>query len=213
MREYVSDIAFTDKVKEIQKQHGSRNTYAHMEQGSGWQDTVTKQLADFIAERDSFYMATVSGDGQPYIQHRGGPKGFLKVIDEHTLGFADFKGNRQYISYGNLEENNKVCLFFMDYPNRTRIKLWGTAQVVDDDPDLLERIQDPEYPGRVERAILFSIEAWDVNCPQHIHKRFPQAVVAPIIEKLQGQVQDLQAKLAEYEQGENSTTNPILTDH
>jgi len=149
MREYTSDIAFTDKVKEIQKQKGSRNAYANMEQGSGWQDTVTKQLADFIAERDSFYMATVSSDGQPYIQHRGGPKGFLKVIDDRTLGFADFKGNRQYISYGNLEENNKVCLFFMDYPNRTRIKLWGTSEVIEDDEALIKQLSVSDYKGEV----------------------------------------------------------------
>ena len=104
-----------------------------MEQRGSWQDTVTHQLRDFIAERDSFYMSTVNSEGQPYIQHRGGPKGFLKVIDSRTLGFADFSGNRQYISYGNLEDNNKVCLFFMDYPNRTRIKLWGTAEINEDD--------------------------------------------------------------------------------
>ena len=126
MRDYTSDIAFTDAVNKIQKRKGSRDIYANMEQRGSWQDTITKQIVDFIAERDSFYMATVSSEVQPYIQHRGGPKGFLKVIDDHTLGFADFVGNRQYISYGNLEENNKVCLFFMDYPNRTRIKLWGT---------------------------------------------------------------------------------------
>ncbi len=172
MREYVSDIAFTDKVKEIQKKHGSRNTYAHMEQGTGWQDTVTKQLADFIAERDSFYMATVSSEGQPYIQHRGGPKGFLKVIDEHTLGFADFKGNRQYVSYGNLEENNKVCLFFMDYPNRTRIKLWGTSEVNEDDKALVKKLTVSDYSGEPERAFIIHVEAWDRNCPQHINPRY-----------------------------------------
>ena len=140
MKEYISDIAFTDTVKNIQKQKGSRNAYAHMEQGSGWQDTVTKQLKDFIAERDSFYMATVNAEGQPYIQHRGGPKGFLRVIDDRTLGFADFTGNRQYISYGNLQENNKVCLFFMDYPNRTRIKLWGTSEVKEEDDALIKQL-------------------------------------------------------------------------
>lgn len=172
MREYISDIAFTDKVKELQKQHGSRNTYAHMEQRGGWKDTITKQLADFIAERDSFYMATVSSDGQPYIQHRGGPKGFLKVIDDHTLGFVDFTGNRQYISYGNLEENNKVCLFFMDYPNRTRIKLWGTAEVNEQDAGLIEQLTVNDYKGIVERAFTIHVDAWDRNCPQHINPRY-----------------------------------------
>ena len=172
MREYTSDIAFTDKVKEIQKQKGSRNAYANMEQGNGWQDTVTKQLSDFIAERDSFYMATVSSEGQPYIQHRGGPKGFLKVIDDRTLGFADFAGNRQYISYGNLEENNKVCLFFMDYPNRTRIKLWGTSEVIEDDEALIKQLSVSDYKGEVERAFIIHVEAWDRNCPQHINPRY-----------------------------------------
>ena len=172
MRDYISDIAFTDKVKEIQKQHGSRDNYARMEQGSGWQNTVTKYLEDFIVERDSFYMATVNGEGQPYIQHRGGPKGFLKVIDEHTLGFADFKGNRQYISYGNLEQNNKVCLFLMDYPKRTRIKLWGTAEVNEDDKALIKNLSVSSYSGAPERAFIIHVEAWDRNCPQHIIPRY-----------------------------------------
>jgi len=172
MREYTSDIAFTDAVKKIQKRKGSRDIYTNMEQRGSWQDTITKQLADFIAERDSFYMATVSSEGQPYIQHRGGPKGFLKVIDDHTLGFADFVGNRQYISYGNLEENNKVCLFFMDYPNRTRIKLWGTSEVNENDKALIEQLSVSDYKGVVERAFIIHVEAWDRNCPQHIVPRY-----------------------------------------
>jgi len=180
VRQYVSNIAFTDKVKEIQKRHGSRDSYAHMEQGRGWQDTVTKQLADFIAERDSFYMASVSGDGQPYIQHRGGPKGFLKVIDEHTLGFTDFKGNRQYISYGNLEENNKVCLFFMDYPNRTRIKLWGSVAVNEADGVLIAQLSVNDYQGEPERAFIIHVEAWDRNCPQHIVPRYTKEEITDL---------------------------------
>lgn len=172
MRDYTSDIAFTDAVKKIQKRKGSRDIYANMEQRGSWQDTITKQLADFIAERDSFYMATVSSEGQPYIQHRGGPKGFLKVIDDHTLGFADFVGNRQYISYGNLQENNKVCLFFMDYPNRTRIKLWGTAEVNEEDEALINTLSVSDYKGQVERAFIIHVEAWDRNCPQHILPRY-----------------------------------------
>ena len=172
MREYTSDIAFTEKVKEIQKHKGSRNNYAHMEQRGSWENTITKQLRDFISERDSFYMATVSSEGQPYIQHRGGPKGFLKVIDGRTLGFADFAGNRQYISYGNLEENNKVCLFFMDYPNRTRIKLWGTSEVNEDNTTLIKQLSVSDYKGQVERAFIIHVEAWDRNCPQHIVPRY-----------------------------------------
>jgi hypothetical protein len=171
MKEYVSDIAFTDKVKELQKKYGSRNTYAHMEQGTGWRDTVTKQLADFLAERDSFYMATVNGEGQPYIQHRGGPKGFLKVIDDKTLGFADFRGNRQYISFGNLEENSKVCLFLMDYPGRKRIKLWGTAEV-SENVDMIRKFAVSDYQGVAERAFIIHVNAWDINCPQHILPRY-----------------------------------------
>lgn len=180
MREYVSDIAFTDKVKEIQKQKGSRDIYANMEQRGSWDDTVTDYLAGFIAERDSFYMATVSSEGQPYIQHRGGPKGFIKVIDKHTLGFADFRGNRQYISYGNLEENNKVCLFFMDYPNRTRIKLWGTSVVNETDEALIEQLSVSDYKGEVERAILIHVEAWDRNCPQHINPRYTKQEISDL---------------------------------
>ncbi len=180
MREYVSDIAFTDKVKEIQKQKGSRDTYAHMEQRGSWDDTVTDYLAGFLAERDSFYMATVNSGGYPYIQHRGGPKGFLKVIDKHTLGFADFKGNRQYISYGNLVENNKVSLFFMDYPNRTRIKLWGTAEVNEDDEALIKKLSVSDYKGAVERAFIIHVEAWDRNCPQHINPRYTKQEICDL---------------------------------
>lgn len=172
MREYISDIAFTDTVKKIQEQKGSRSIYINVEQHGSWHDTVTQQLQDFIAERDSFYMSTVNSKGQPYIQHRGGPKGFLKVIDSRTLGFADFSGNRQYISYGNLEDNNKICLFFMDYPNRTRIKLWGTAEVNEDDATLIKQLSVSDYKAQVERAFIIHIEAWDRNCPQHIVPRY-----------------------------------------
>ncbi len=174
MKRPVSDIAFTPAVKNQQTRLGSRDAYARMEQRGGWKDKVTPELAAFVAQRDSFYMATAAADGQPYIQHRGGPQGFLKVLDETTLGFADFSGNAQYISIGNLAENDKVSLFLMDYPNRRRIKIWGTAQFVEDDEDLLAKLNDPEYGGRVERAILITITAWDVNCPQHIKPRFTE---------------------------------------
>jgi predicted pyridoxine 5'-phosphate oxidase superfamily flavin-nucleotide-binding protein len=213
MIQFASDVAFTPAIKAIQTEKGSRTAYAKVEEGRGWPTSVTPELTAFLSELDMFYLGTANAEGQPYIQYRGGAPGFLKVIDENTLGFADFGGNRQYITLGNINDNSKAFIFLMDYANSRRIKLWGTARVVEDDPDLLERLQDPEYPGRVERAILFSIEAWDVNCPQHIHKRFPQAVVAPIIEKLQTQVQELQAKLAEYEQTEKSNAITILTDN
>ncbi len=204
MIRFASDVAFTPAVKAIQIEKGSRNAYAKIEQSRGWQTTVTPELTAFLSGLDMFYLGTANTEGQPYIQYRGGAPGFLKVLDAKTLGFADFGGNRQYITLGNLDDNSKAFIFLMDYANSRRIKLWGTARVVEDDPNLLQQLQDPEYPGRVERSILFSIEAWDVNCPQHIHKRFPQAVVAPIIEKLQTQVQELQAKLAEYEQVESA---------
>lgn len=199
MHEYPSDIAFTSAVKAIQTEKGSRTSYSTMEERGGWQSTATPDLEAFLAGLDMFYLGTSNAEGQPYIQYRGGAPGFLKVIDEKTLGFADFGGNRQYISLGNLSQNPRAFIFLMDYVHSRRIKLWGTARVVEDDPDLLDRLQAPEYSGRVERAILFSIEAWDVNCPQHIHKPFPQAQVAPIIERLQTQVQELQNKLSQYE--------------
>jgi predicted pyridoxine 5'-phosphate oxidase superfamily flavin-nucleotide-binding protein len=146
-----------------------------------------------------FYLGTANAEGQPYIQYRGGAPGFLKVLDETTLGFADFSGNRQYITLGNLHDNPQAFIFLMDYANSRRIKLWGRAHVVEDNPELIAQVTDADYRGKVERAILFSIEAWDVNCPQHIHKRFRQSMVAPIIEDLQTQVQQLTQKLARYE--------------
>jgi len=191
-----SDIAFTPAVKVIQERKGSRANYARMERGRGWRTTVTPDLAEFVAELDMFYLGTANADGQPYIQYRGGPPGFLKVIDDHTLGFADFGGNQQYVTLGNLSENPKAFIFLMDYANRQRLKLWGTAQVIENDPELLERLGAPDYPGRVERAILFSIEAWDINCPQHIHRRYSERQIVPIIEKLEGRIQELEAELA-----------------
>jgi len=171
MKQYVSDIAFTKSVKSIQTRHGSRDSYAKLEK-NWWPDYITPELADFISERDSFYMATVNGEGQPYIQHRGGPKGFLKVLDDRTLGFADFRGNRQYISYGNLLENNKVCLFLMDYPSQTRIKIWGTAEVNEDDQVIINQLSDSDYKGKSERAFIIRVKTWDKNCPQHIIPRY-----------------------------------------
>lgn len=199
MPQNASDIAFTPSVKAIQADKGSRATYAKVEQRGGWQTVVTPELEGFLAALDMFYLGTASAEGRPYIQYRGGAAGFLKVIDEQTLGFADFGGNRQYITLGNLSENPKAFIFLMDYANRRRIKLWGTARVVEDDAELLERLQEPEYPGRAERAIVFTIEAWDVNCPQHIHKRFAAREVAPVIEGLQRRVKQLEERIAQYE--------------
>ena len=202
MSPFASDIAFTPAVKTIQSEKGSRGAYGTVEQGRGWQTAVTPELQAFLASLDMFYLGTANAQGQPYIQYRGGAPGFLKVLDEQTLGFTDFGGNRQYITLGNLSENPKAFIFLMDYANSRRIKVWGTARVVEDDPELLDRLQDPDYPGRVERAIVFTIEAWDVNCPQHIHKRFAQREVAPIIEGLQTRIAELEERLAEYEAAE-----------
>ncbi|MBC8106394.1 MAG: pyridoxamine 5'-phosphate oxidase family protein [Anaerolineae bacterium] len=178
MQEVPSNIAFTPAVKAIQERNGSRESYERMERSGGWETTVTPELAEFIAELDMFYLGTASAEGQPYIQYRGGAPGFLKVIDDHTLGFADFGGNGQYLTLGNLSENPKAFIFLMDYATSRRVKLWGTARVVANDPALLERLTDADYPGKVERAITFTIEAWDMNCPQHVHKRFSVRQVA-----------------------------------
>ena len=195
MTSYPSDVAFTTAVKAIQSQKGSRQSYAKVEQ-HGWKTTVTPDLELFLSELDMFYLGTSNAEGQPYIQYRGGSPGFLKVIDEKTLGFADFGGNQQYISLGNLSENPKAFIFLMDYVHSRRIKLWGNARVVEGNDSLEEKLRDPDYPGKVERIILFEIEAWDINCPQHIHKRFSQSAVAPVIEQLQKRVQELEAELA-----------------
>ncbi len=204
-----SDIAFTPAVKAIQTQKGSRSSYARMEERGSWQTNVTPELEVFLSELDMFYLGTSNADGQPYIQYRGGPTGFLKVVDEQTLGFADFGGNRQYITLGNLSENPKAFIFLMDYVHSRRIKVWGSARVVEDDPALLESLNDPDYPGKVERAILFKIEAWDVNCPQHIHKRFPQKVVAPIVEQLQQRVRELEQELTEVKAAAPSVESKV----
>lgn len=194
MEHPISDIAFTPAVKAAQLERGSRDAYARMEERTWWKDKVTPELAGFLAERDSLYIGTASADGQPYIQHRGGPKGFVKVLDEHTLAMADFTGNAQYISLGNLGENDKAYLFLMDYPNRRRIKVWGTAEFVEGDAELLERVSDSDYSGHGERVLLFHVKAWDVNCRQHITPRFTADEVGPEIAELKEQVRKLQAE-------------------
>ena len=195
MTEYSSDVGFSPAVKGIQTKKGSRRAYERMESNGGWKTVVTPELSSFIARLDMFYLGTSSATGQPYIQYRGGPPGFLKVIDAKTLGFADFSGNQQYISWGNLSENPQAFLFLMDYSQSRRIKLWGQARVVENDPQLLTSLGDPAYEAKSERAILFQIEAWDINCPQHIHRRFPQREVAPVIEALQTEIANLKAEL------------------
>lgn len=194
-RSFASDIAFSPAVKAVQTRLGSRGGYARMERGGGWQTTVTPDLVEFLSRLDMFYLGTASADGQPYIQYRGGPPGFLKAIDERTLAFADFGGNRQYISVGNLSENPRAFVFLMDYEHQRRVKLWGTARVVEDDPALLGRLSDPSYDAPVERAIVLAVEAWDANCPQHIHPRIPAERAAQQVERLQRRIAELEDRL------------------
>ena len=166
-----------------------------MEKEGGWSSTITPDLAEFIGERDSFYLATASADGQPYIQHRGGPPGFLRVLDESTLAFADFSGNRQYISAGNLSENDQVSIFLMDYPNRRRVKIWGRARVIENDASLLKAVSDEAYAARPERVIVITVEAWDVNCPQHINPRYSEAEVELRLGELHKRIAELETEI------------------
>ena len=183
------DIAFSPAVKDVQSRRGSRQGYARMEAKGSDRTYIDADLAGFIAGMRSFYLATASRDGQPYIQHRGGPPGFLRVLDANTLGFADFTGNRQYISTGNLAENPKAMLFLMDYATRHRVKIWGTARVVEDDPELIASLLPADYGARGEAAILFAVAAWDTNCPQHI----PQMLLAEDVAGLAEHVATLEA--------------------
>jgi len=195
MKHSISAIAFTSAVKAAQERLGSRKAYASMEergQQGPWYDVVTSDLAEFIAERDSLYLGTASALGQPYVQHRGGPKGFIKVLDEHTLALADFVGNSQYISVGNLSENNKAFIFLMDYPNRHRVKIWGTAEFVDSDPGLLERVVDSGYDARPERVLLFHVKAWGPNCNLHIRERFTPQEMEPMFQELRHRIAELE---------------------
>jgi predicted pyridoxine 5'-phosphate oxidase superfamily flavin-nucleotide-binding protein len=193
---YSSDVAFTPAVKEIQTRKGSRHAYAHVEQNGGWRTEIDDNLAAFLADANSLYFATASADGQPYIQHRGGPKGFVKVLDKNTLAFADYSGNRQYITQGNLSENPKANIFLMDYAHRRRVKIWGEARVVDDDPALLQSLMPQGYKARPEQVILFKISAWDTNCPQHIPQKLDAADVAAALASRDERIAELEAELA-----------------
>lgn len=188
-------IVLTPAAQRAQADRGSARGLAK-KIAAGFPDTITPDLAAFIAELDTFFLATLSAAGAPYIQHRGGPKGFLKAIDEHTLGFADFAGNRQYITISNLAENDRAFLFLLDFANRRRVKVWGRARVVEGDAALLDRLIDKGYRARPERAILFTIEAWDINCSQHITERFTPAEVAVAVEKLRERIVALEAENA-----------------
>lgn len=191
-----SNVVFPPAALRAQTERGSARAYAgRVEQG--FPDRITPDLAAYIAERDSAFLATVSEAGAPYIQHRGGPKGFIKVIDEHTLGFADFAGNRQYITISNLEGHDRAFLFLLDFANRHRIKIWGRARVVENDDALVAKLFDAGYRARPQRAILFTVEAWDVNCSQHITPRFTQAEILEATAELQQHIAAVEAENAE----------------
>ena len=198
---YSSDVAFTPTVKSVQARRGSRAAYERMEDEGSWETRITPELEEFIAAQTSVFLATANGDGQPYIQHRGGPRGFLRVLDEHTLAFADYAGNRQYITMGNLADNPRAHLFLIDYGRRRRIKIWGTARVLEDDPQLIERLMPPGYKARPERAIVFTVSAWDKNCPQHIPKRFEAAEVQALLAERDARIAELGAQLQAHTAG------------
>lgn len=197
MAERVSDVAFTPSVKAEQAKRGSRDGYARRVEKRDWSDVVTPELAQFIAERDSFYLSTANADGQPYIQHRGGPAGFLKVLDDKRLAFADFAGNKQYVTLGNLADNPRAFIFLMDYANQRRIKIWGRAAAVKDDPNLLARLADAGYASTPERVIVFTVDAWDANYPQHIQRQFTKTDLELPLRKLHERLAALEAENAE----------------
>lgn len=192
---YSSDVAFTPSVKAAQTRKGSRHAYGRMETDGSWQTRITPDLAAFIDAQTSIFFATANREGQPYIQHRGGPRGFLKVLDETTLGFADFAGNRQYITLGNLADNPKAHLFLIDYAHRRRIKIWGEARVVEGDAALVAKLMPENYKARPEQVILFTVAAWDSNCPQHIPQRFDAADVAAALAERDKRIHTLEAEI------------------
>ncbi len=186
-------IAFTPAVKAIQEKMGSRENYERFVERGADNNTITPELAQFISCMDGFYLGTVTSNGYPYIQFRGGKVGFLKILNDRTLGFADFRGNVQYISVGNLSENDKAFLFLMDYRNRRRLKILGRARIIEDDPAILDQVQDRDYNAIVERAIVFEIEGWDWNCPQHIPVRYSQLEM----EAMEAKITELERLLLE----------------
>src|SRR5262249_55762981 len=205
---FASDIAFTPSVKAVQARKGSRAAYARMETGAGWETAITPELAAFIAAQTSVFLGTASRDGQPYIQHRGGPAGFLHVLDEKTIAFADFRGNRQFITVGNLAENPRAYLFLIDYARRQRVKIWGEARVAEDDPALLARLMPAGYKARGEQAILLRVSTWSANCPQHIPQRFEAADVASLLEGRDRRIFELEAEVARLKGQSKSENGP-----
>ncbi|MER8525086.1 MULTISPECIES: pyridoxamine 5'-phosphate oxidase family protein [unclassified Mesorhizobium] len=201
MNAHTSDVAFTPTVKAIQARKGSRQAYARVEERGGWQAAITPDLAAFIEAQTSVFLSTANADGQPYIQHRGGPAGFLKVLDERTIGFADFSGNRQFITQGNLSDNPQAFLFLIDYAHRQRIKIWGKAQVVEGDAELTAKLMPQDYKARPEQVILFTVSAWDSNCSQHIPQRFEAADVAAALGERDKRIERLEQEIARLRSG------------
>jgi predicted pyridoxine 5'-phosphate oxidase superfamily flavin-nucleotide-binding protein len=202
---YSSDVAFTPTVKALQTRKGSRAAYAGAEERGGWQTRITGDLAEFIAAQTSVFLATVNAEGQPYIQHRGGPPGFLHVLDDKTIGFVDYAGNRQYITQGNLADNPKAYMFMIDYAHRRRVKIWGEARVVEGDADLTARLMPQSYKARPEQVILFTVSAWDVNCPQHIPQRFEAADVAAALAERDRHIEALEVEVARLRERTGTT--------
>ncbi|MSO99302.1 MAG: pyridoxamine 5-phosphate oxidase [Rhodospirillaceae bacterium] len=212
MTHHFAEIMFTPRVKELQTAYGSRGSYERLEaQADGSPERLTDKEAVFLAQRDSFYMATVSENGWPYVQHRGGPAGFLKVLDEHTLGFADFRGNKQFVSVGNLGHDGRVSIILVDYPNRRRLKVLGRARVADTttEPDLIAKLQLGDYNARIERAVVITVEAVEWNCPQHITPRFTEAEITALVGP---QVEQLKARIAALE-AENVSLRGSMNSH
>ena len=202
---YSSDVVFTPTVKALQTRKGSRHAYEHMEAGGGWQTRITPDLARFIEAQTSIFLATANRDGQPYIQHRGGPPGFLRVLDETTIGFADFAGNRQYVTQGNLADNSKAQLFLIDYAQRRLIKIWGTARVVEGDAALTAKLMPEGYKAHPEQVILFTVSTWNANCQQHIPQRFEAADVAAALEERDKRIAALEAEVERLRAATGST--------
>jgi predicted pyridoxine 5'-phosphate oxidase superfamily flavin-nucleotide-binding protein len=192
---FASDVAFTPSVKAVQVRKGSRRSYQRMEGKGSWSTRITPDLGRFIAAQTSVFLATANRDGQPYVQHRGGPPGFLQVLDDKTIGFVDFAGNRQYITLGNLVDNPKAHLFLIDYVHRRRVKIWGEARAVEDDAELVAKLTPEGYTARPERVILFTVAAWDANCPQHIPQRFEAADVAAALADRDQRISAMEAEI------------------
>lgn len=192
-----SDITFTPSVKDAQERYGTREGNRNFELADDPRNELTETEIQFIEARDSFYQATVAENGWPYVQHRGGPIGFLKVLDARTIGFADFRGNRQYLSVGNINADDRISMILMDYPRRRRLKLWGRARIVheSEQPEIISALEDPAYRARIERAIVITIEAFDWNCPQHITPRFSEDEIRAYVEPIIAENENLKAQL------------------